>query len=310
MKIAAVLEGGMGDCLLSCRAVGQIREKNPQAHLALYFDVEGNETQLRTVSCIFPHLFDASKIIRNKKFKKCVIRSQFGLENLPSCVENIPDDIQKELKENYDKVYDLRIDSLEWAKEFFGSFFVWPRGFNFGEKENHICLNLYVSSKGHALEKWYVIKLIKLLRMVFPGTIYALCPKGEDEVYREVPIENFQIIVGELEKEIKLIATSKLLIAVDSGLKYVGYIYNIPTLCLSSHALGAGNVPVSHKIRWNIYEKATFPLHFDAIALAKVSEYLIKNPEFWIFAADLLGGNEDNRLVRRNIVRQENLCEI
>lgn len=286
MNISVRMEGGIGDCLLANRFVFAIKEKYPDSQITAYIDSEGQTFQKEALEVLYPSTYKELKIIPQKKYKELWITSQFGEEINKAVLENVPDDIRQEMESKYDKFYDLHIDSLKWAEYDFD----WLRYFYFFPKpdlvnkdpikENYIVLHLVSSgSLSDRLENWYIDTLINNLHKVLNLNykIFIISKNEIDFFYEKVKtLNNIEIFKGNLKDISNLISNAKLMIGVDSGFKYIGYSFGIPTLTLGKNCLAPFNVTPSHNIRWLPFPMTCFPLNYDVNIITNLSKKILE----------------------------------
>jgi ADP-heptose:LPS heptosyltransferase len=288
MNISVRLEGGAGDCLLGHRFSTAIREKYPDATITAYIDSEGKTFQKEIIQCLYPSFYKEIKIIQNKKYKEFWVDCQFGIDNYYGALENVPDEVSQEM-ESYDKFYDLHIDSLKWTEYDFD----WLRYFKFFPKpelksENsrgeYIVLHLVSStSVGHRLEDWYITKLISLISKDHKCVIIST--EDTNKFYDEVKNNsNVEIFNGNIKDVCSIISNSSMMIATDSGFRYIAYSYGIPTLTFSKHSNQAFSSIPSHQIRWLMFPETCFPLNWDASAITTITNNILKKDKGYILA--------------------------
>jgi ADP-heptose:LPS heptosyltransferase len=279
MNISVRLEGGAGDCLLGHRFSVAIREKYPEAEITAYIDSENKTFQKEVIECLYPSFYKEIKIIPNKKYKEFWVDCQFGVDNYYGALENVPDDIRLEM-ESYDKFYDLHIDSLKWTEYDFD----WLRYFKFfpkpelktaNERGSYIALHLVSSSSaGHRLDDWYITKLISLLAK--NNKCVIISTEDTNKFYEDVKnFENVEIFNGSIKDVCSIISNASMMIATDSGFRYIAYGYGIPALTFSKHSNYPFSSIPSHQIRWLIYPETCFPLNWDAESISKISNKIL-----------------------------------
>lgn len=267
MNISVRLEGGLGDCLLGHRFSVAIKEQYPHSHITAYIDSEGKTFQKETIEILYPSFYKDIKIIPNKKYKEFWINSQFGTENQIGFIENVPDDIYKEMAA-FDKFYDLHIDSLKWTKYDFD----WLRYFKFFPKpelskkqnnEDYAVLHLIsASSEAHRMENWYIVSLIKALSKTIK--CYIISTESTNHLYKELENENnIEIFNGSIRDVCEKISNSKIMLSTDSGFRYVAHAFNVPSLIFSQNSPQPFFAKPSHQIRWLMFPETCFPLHTD-----------------------------------------------
>ncbi len=304
LDIAIRIEGGMGDCLYGTRFVPAILEKYPNSRITAYLDTEGNNIQEDTLKLCYSYLYKEIITIPNKKYKELWIDSQFGPEEYKGGIENCPDEYIQKFK-NYDKFYNLHLDSLDWVDFDFD----WLRYFNFfptprlekryeGKEipDKFIALHLTSeSSTGHRLEKFYINYLVKELIKFAPVVIIST-PKT-NHFYSDISkLSEVKVINFPLWAVFDIIKRSSLLIATDSGMKPIAYGFNIPTLEFSAQCQSPHNVIPSHRIRWNIFPERVLPLNYDAKYVSNCAKRIYDDKSYSLlpFITDA-----DNQLIRR-----------
>lgn len=286
MNISVRLEGGAGDCLLGHRFSAAIKEKYPEAEITAYIDSEGKTFQKEVIECLYPSFYKEIKIIPNKKYKDFWVDCQFGTDNYYGALENVPDEIRKEI-ESYDKFYDLHIDSLKWTDYDFD----WLRYFKFFPKpefktenarDKYIVFHLVSStSAGHRLEDWYITKIISLLSK--DNKCVIISTPETNHFYDEVKnLPNVEIFNGSIKDVCGIISNASVMLATDSGFRYIAYGYGIPTLTFSKHSEQPFSSVPSHQIRWLMFSETCFPLNWDASAIATIINKILKEDRGYI----------------------------
>lgn len=302
MNISVRLEGGAGDCLLGHRFANAIREKYPTSEITAYIDSEGKTFQKEVIECLYPSFYKEIKIIPNKKYKEFWVDCQFGTDNYYGALENVPDHIRDEM-ESYDKFYDLHIDSLKWTEYDFD----WLRHFKFFPKpelksENsrgkYIVLHLVSStSVGHRLEDWYITKLISLISKNHKCVIIST--EDTNKFYNDVKdISNVEIFNGQIKDVCSIISNASMMIATDSGFRYIAYGYGIPTLTFSKHSRQPFSSIPSHQLRWLMFSETCFPLNWDANAIDTIVNNILTKDKGYILAPYL--NDFSNQAIKRN----------
>lgn len=308
MNISVRLEGGAGDCLLGHRFSNAILEKYPEAEITAYIDSEGKTFQKEVIECLYPSFYKDIKIIPNKKYKEFWVDCQFGTDNYYGALENVPDHIRDEM-ESYDKFYDLHIDSLKWT----GYDFDWLRHFKFFPKpelksENsrgeYIVFHLVSStSAGHRLEDWYITKLISLISKNYKCVIIST--EDTNKFFNDVKdIYNVEIFNGQIKDVCSIISNASMMIATDSGFRYIAYGYGIPTLTFSSHSRQPFSSIPSHQLRWLMFPETCFPLNWDANAIDAIVNNILTKDKGYILAPYLNDFN--NQAIKRNYTINKN----
>jgi len=300
MNISVRLEGGLGDCLLGNRFANAIKEKYPNSQITAYIDSEGKTFQKECLSILYPSFYKDIKIIQSKKHKEFWIDCQFGVDNYYGALENVPDDIREEMT-SYDKFYDLHIDSLKWIDYDFD----WLRYYKFFPKpelkvENKIgdyCVFHLVSSSssGHRLNEDYIYKLIESVSKV--SRIEIISTPDTNHFYNRAKLlPDVNIFNGSVKEACELISNAKLMVATDSGFRYIAYGYGIPTYTFSSQSPAAFWSIPSHQIRWLMFSETCFPLNHDINLVSTVIKNTLKNKGY-ILAPYLTDFN--NQAVKR-----------
>lgn len=250
-------------------------------------------------------MFQSIKVIPKKKYKEFWVDCQFGLDNFKGAWENIPDSIQTEIELNYDRCYDLHVDSLKWMQYDFD----WLRYFYFFPKpvvpkeavvpdlgEKYVVCSLVSESSGaHRMETWYIISLIK--RLASKIKVAVLSTLAVNDFYDGVRgYPNVEILNIDTKRVLKVISDASLMISTDTGLKYLAYGFGVPTLEFSAQSIGPHRMLQSHKIRWNIFEERVFPIHYDAGAVADAAFRILHDKGYALLPniTDI-----DSQLVRR-----------
>jgi len=282
MNIAVRLEGGLGDVLCANRFVFAIKEKYPEAQITAYIDSEGKTFQKEALNILYPSLYKEIKIIPNKKYKEFWVDCQFGTDNYYGALENVPDNIRNEMETQYDKFYDLHIDSLKWIDMDFD----WLRYYRFfpkpelnieNTKGEYIVFHLISStSVGHRLEDWYIERLIK--DTAEKHKVYIISTSDTNRFYDNIKdISNVELFNGSIKEVCELISNAKFMLSTDSGFRYIAYGYGIPTLTYSKQSTQAFSSIPSHQIRWLMYPETCFPLNYDCTKIVDIINKTIKN---------------------------------
>jgi ADP-heptose:LPS heptosyltransferase len=304
MNIAVRLEGGAGDCLLGNRFVAAIREKYPNAEITAWTDTEGKTFQKEILELGYKRFYKEIHVIQSKKEKEFWVLTQFGKDNYYGALENVPDDVLTEMQ-SYDKFYDLHIDSLKWTNYDFDwlRYFYWfprpetPIAEGLPElPERYIVTHLVSSSSvGHRLEPWYIERLITKLAAILPVVILST---PETNHFYDFAKGNPDVIIlnTEVKNLFKVIENAELMLATDSGLRYLAYGYSVPVLTFSAHSHTPHQTIPSHRIRWLMFPDQCFPLNFDSTHVIDCARRILIDKGYallpWI-------QDFDNQLVRR-----------
>jgi ADP-heptose:LPS heptosyltransferase len=289
MNISIRLEGGIGDHLLSNRFVHCIREKYPNANLNIFSDTEDNPKQIELLKALWPNLYKNSTVLKKRLDQNFKIQSIFGEETYPAHISNLPDDFEK-LTKTYDKFYDLHIDSLKWLKYDFD----WLRYYYFFPKpdtnftsqygEGYIMAHLYSRpSSPYNLEQWYSIALLSKLSQT--NKIVVITMEEHKNFYSEL-FNNNNITIdcsSNIIDIFKIASNCELFIGIDSGIRYIPYHFGKPVFVFSKYCQQYGHVAYSHLIRWLIFDKNVFPMHYSIDQVDRICNNVIKNKCFGLY---------------------------
>ena len=304
MKIAIRLEGGIGDHLLGNRFVRGILNEYPKARLDLFSETQGEIIQSSALTYLFNYYDNV--FLLNRENKDYMMKSQFGLENRPQSIQNTIKD-QYELMESYDRLYDLHIDALDWMSYDFD----WQRYFySFPPPTNKIpdgdhCgdyLVLQLASdnlaNGHRMSEEYLHAFISELAQDFKLFILST-PSTRSFIETVVNTgAGVNIFEGTLTEVISLVKDCSGIFGIDSGIKYLGYTFNKPTLCWARESPKPHVVTYAHQIRWLIFPLLFFPLEYNANYMKNCMNNLINTDNFFI--APQFGANDiNNTLLKR-----------
>lgn len=285
MNIAVRLEGGLGDHLLGNRFVAAIKESNPDSKITLYSDTEGNPNSSSLIMKLFPFFYEKCEVIPNRNSKEFAIETQFGKENYPAHIDNLPTEYLEKFKKA-DKFYDLHIDSLKWLKYDFD----WLRYYYFFSKPQiqinnknlfdgkYILCHLYSRPNSpYNLHKNYTIELIKKLSHI--TNVVIITQEEYKNFYQEVfGILNVLITTPNLEECFELASGCQAFIGIDSGIRYIPYHFSKPVFVFSKYCQEYGLVAPSHLVRWLIFQKNVFPVNFDLTNVIKIINNSLENP--------------------------------
>lgn len=283
-RINLRLEGGLGDHLLATRFVPAIREKYPEARIKAYCDTNGKTFQKEALQSAYGYLFDEIVVIPSKKFNEFWVDCQFGTDNFYGALENVPDDILKEMTEDCDKFYDLHIDGLKWMNYDFDAmryFYFFPRPKiapmqKFEKEYDYVVMHLHsATSKGHVLEQFYIDGLVKKVSE-FTNVILISTPDS-NHLFDHLKSEKVLVFNGTVDQVFSVIANAKAMISTDSGFRYIAYGCNVPVITFSANCLAPGQVPLSHQIRWLMFTNQILPLNYSFTFVAKVVKNILEN---------------------------------
>lgn len=309
MKIAVRLEGGIGDHLLGNRFVRGILNEYPKARLDLFSETQGQITQSSALTYLFNYYDNV--FLLNRENKDYIMKSQFGLENRPQSLQNTTQD-QYELMESYDRLYDLHIDALDWMAYDFDwqrYFYSFPPPTNKIPSSDHCgdYLVLQLASdnlaNGHRMSEEYLHAFISELAQDFQ--LFILSTPSTRSFIETVTHEGagVNIFEGTLREVMSLIKDCSGIFGIDSGIKYLGYTFNKPTLCWARESLKPHVVTYAHQIRWLIFPQLFFPLEYNINYMKDCMNNLINTNNFFI--APQLGANDiNNTLLKREYQSQ------
>lgn len=285
IRINVRLEGGLGDHLLATRFIPAIREKYPNAHIKAYCDTNGKTFQRDALQFAYGHLFNELIVIPSKKHKEFWVDCQFGTDNFYGALENVPDDIRKEMTEDCDKFYDLHIDGLKWMQYDFD----WLRYFYFFPRpvlkdlpdlgwpvEDYVVMHLHsATSKGHVLEQFYIDGLVKKVSE-FTKVVIISTPETNN-LFEHLKNDKVSVFNGPVDEVFAIISNAKVMVSTDSGFRYIAYGYSVPVITFSSNCHSPGQVPLSHQIRWLMFTNSLLPLNYNFNFVAKTVKNLVEN---------------------------------
>lgn len=308
MDINVRLEGGAGDCLLGHRFCCSIKDKYPNAQITAYIDSEGKQFQKNLLTILYPTFYKEIKVIPNKKFKKIVINSQFTEETYIGAIENVPDDIREEMETKCDKFYDLHIDSLKWVSYDFDwirylQYFPKPELPKLETNDKYVAFHLVSNTKNdHGLEKWYIATLVNHTSKYVKCKL--ICTADVRHFYSDLESNpNVEILDVGLQKACSIISAAKCMFSIDSGLKYIAYSYDVPTLCMSKQVSAPTAPFFTHQVRWMPYPQTCFPIQYDAVHLSQIIKRIYDNKGYIL---QPLMTDFDSQIIKRNYtVNQE-----
>ena len=303
------LEGGIGDHLLANRFIGAIKEKHPDAQLNFYSDTENNHKQINLLKYAWPSIYTNNncKVIESRKSKDFKIKSQFGEEVYNCHLNNLPEEYLRLFKDS-DYFYNLCIDNLEWLHYSFD----WKRYFYFFPRpeinsttspinDGYILTHLYPRpNSDHNVEQWYAIALIKKL-LESGKQIVSVCQEEHVGFYQEIvdlKHPNFTLTDCSLEEFFVLSEACSAFIGVDSGLRYFPLHYGKPTYVFSKYCKQPFQSWPSHVLRWLVFEKYVFPMHYDTNTVCNVLINSTSHPASSLFPN--LGDKIENSIIQRH----------
>ncbi len=304
MKISVRMEGGLGDHLLANRFIPPILDKYPNSKIHLFSDTNGNSLQSDTLLNLYD--FYDSRTLIYRKSENYEIYSQFGKENFAAHISNTSDE-DKALIYNCDKFFNLHIDWMEWLDYDID----WQRYFyHFPQPSLKInpILNikpyivLHIASdnlaNNHRMSKSYLNGLIDNIPSKFD--IFILSTKSTQDFINANFKESNRVkfFSKNINDVIRLVKGCAGMFAIDSGIKYFGYIFNKPTLTWAKESSKPHTCLPAFQMRWLTFPSLIFPLQFDAKYMCECMENLMDSNN--LFLAPHLNTKEiDRTLIRR-----------
>lgn len=306
MNISVRMEGGLGDHILSNRFIPAILDKHPGADIHLFSDTNGKTLQSDVLMSLYNHFKSRTLIYR--KSEKYKIKTQFGEENFPSHLNNIRNS-DRALMNDCDKFYNLHIDWMEWLDFDFD----WQRYFyHFPQphieihpiKFNKPHIVLHVASdnlaNNHRMKKGYLQKLLHDIPPAY-DVIVLSTPSTDKFVQSIFKDEKRAIIFNKsIQDVIRLVKGCSGLIAIDSGVKYFGYVFNKPTITWAKESNRAHSCLPAFQMRWLTFPSLIMPLEHDSEYIVNCILNLINSNN--LFLAPHLTMPEINKaLIRRKV---------
>ena len=304
MKISIRMEGGIGDHLCAIRFLPAIKELYPDCEFYGFSDTENNTAPKNIIQTFWPSLFKDIDVIPTKKDKPYIIYSQFGKENYISAFDNIPDIYKRLMLNDYNKFYDLHIDGLKWmtydfnwSKYFFN--FLYPE-IDLGpinKDKNRLVVSLYSDSNtSNLLDSQYVYNLLFQLSKKYKITVFAT---EKNKSFYSQCSQFADIVCDDIISVVRQIKNAGAFLCIDSGLKFLGYSVNTPTINFLSQIQSYGSLPIHQYIRWNPYAWSVIPLHYNIEHILPLVEQGI------MYNTNLIpcfpNVSTDNVLVKRNV---------
>jgi len=321
MNIAIYAEGGIGDCLLAHHKTWILKETlYPDAEFSIFLDTEGNKMQARVLKHLFPNFYKEVFTIPHKKYKKLIINSQFGEEEVKGFIENLPQEWRDKIQ-SYDKKYNFHIDSLEflkypelqWAK--YHRLLPYPE-LKLDPAENMIgdyfLSNLWsATGTEHRLEQFWsdrlILELDELAEKLNYRHLIISTPELNEKYAHLIPkLKKSMILNTELEDVCNLIGFSKGIIGIDSAWRLIGHMFNKPTVTISKNCRGVGGVPPSHYIRWLINPETTVQMEYPTGQVIKLFSKVTENQLYQFFPQLALTDSAENDiLIKRDYTVNE-----
>lgn len=300
MKIAIYAEGGIGDVLLAHQKAWILQQtKYPEAEFSIFLDTEGNEMQERVLKYLFPNFYKEVFTIPNKKYKKLIIDSQFGQEEVKGFIENLRtvwfDHIMA-----YDKRYNFHIDSLQWLVYDDLKWAKYSKTFPRPEIKDapanfigdYFLSNIWsATGTEHRMEQWYSDRLIldldKLAQKLNKRHLIISTPELSDKYNHLIPQLKMSMVINtEVEDVCNLIKGCKGFVGIDSAWRLISHMFDKPTVTLSKNCQGWGQVPISHRIRWLPFPEYTFQIHHPTKQIVDLLERMMYD-QLYQFAPEL-----------------------
>lgn len=314
MKINLYMDGGIGDHLLGHKFSVQIKEKYPNSLLHVFSDTQNNFAQKTTLNYLYPNFYESITVIADKKYKKCIIDSQFGTEEYRGGVQNLKESVLKEMTEDCDKLYSLHVDSLDfihhdynWSKDFDKI----PKPSNYYNRpeiymgkylisniisatgREHLCEQFWTDRLISEIDSYCLKNKLKHLIISTPETNHKY-----ENILKKCQVTSF--INAGVEEVCDFISGAAGLIGIDSCWRLISSSYDVPTITISKNCSQPGVCPISHQIRWLINPKTTFPIHWNTQDIIKLMDKMLENQLFSLFPSLAFAPNLDQILIRRN----------
>tara|TARA_B110000305_G_scaffold211789_1_gene246429 strand:+ start:9090 stop:10016 length:927 start_codon:yes stop_codon:yes gene_type:complete len=304
MRISVRMEGGLGDHLLANRFVPAILDKYENAEIHLFSDTGGKTLQSDTLLSLYD--FYKSRTLIERKSENYLIHSQFGEENFPAHINNIKDK-QKRLMLSFDHFFNFHIDWMEWTRydiHWQNYFFHFPKPkleFPATKKgKEYIVMHIASDNMGndHRMSREYLNSIILKIPSNYSVKVLST-PSTEKFVTQSINKKaKVEIVSLSLPDAISLVKHASGLIAIDSGIKYFGYTFNVPTVCWAKESSRANSCPLAFQVRWLTFSQTVFPLEHDPKNLVQTLLNLIESNNF-ILAPSLKSSELDRHLIRR-----------
>tara|TARA_R110000824_G_scaffold13284_2_gene57992 strand:- start:102 stop:1049 length:948 start_codon:yes stop_codon:yes gene_type:complete len=291
------IEGGLGDHFAANRFIPAIKEKNPGCTIDLFSDTEGKTQQSDILKRMWPSHFDKVHILEKKKYKNFKIKSSnFPEEDHKGNIKNVPDDQYEKMTNDYDKFYDLHIDSLEWLNhdyDWFKYFNIFPKPETSGRMaadtcyfpDDFILAHLYARDDADSnMESWYISKLLKNITQEFDVVI--LYDEKSEHQYKDLMNEGNERLHFMNESLVDIFDISSrcsAMFGIDSGIRYIPYHYGKPVFTFSKYCKQYGVVQYSYLIRWLFNDRYVFPLHYEVTSAGQILKNCLRNPAYRLY---------------------------
>lgn len=312
MNINIRMEGGLGDHLLANRFVPAILDKYPNASIKLFSDTEGGKKSLELILKLFSRFYKrGGEIIEQRKNKEYMVQTQFGVENLPSHINNQTDEILNKLFD-CDKFYDLHVDGLKWLEydfEWLRYYYSFPSPeikarLNIDTQEKYILVHLYSRPDSpYNLHPDYVKQMLFHLSKV-SKIIIIIEDKYKDYYSECLEYGNIALnTTNELEEIFILSKHCEAFLGIDSGIRYIPYHFGKPVFLYTSACDDQGNVKASHIIRWLLFRDNVLPMHFDIGTVCTLFTSILNNKAQILFPSIL--DNLNGSIVKRFYIDEQ-----
>ena len=306
MNISVRMEGGLGDHLLANRFVKAILDKHPGADINLFSDTGGKSLQSDVLLGLYKHY--ASRTLVYRKSENYKISSQFGEEKFPAHLNNIRNE-DRALMNNCDKFYNLHIDWMEWIDFDFD----WQRYFyHFPSpdikiepikyEKPHVVLHLASDNlaNSHRMSKKYLQKLVTDIPAAYK--IVVLSTPSTAGFINSIFSENRKVEIFDksIHDVIRLVKGCAGMLAIDSGIKYFGYIFNKPTITWAKESSRPHSCQPAFQMRWLTFPSLIMPLGHSSEYIVNCLLNLINSNNLFL-APHMSLAEIDSALIRRKI---------
>lgn len=274
-QIACIFWGGLGDNLSNNRWTLPIKEKYQDCEITAYCMKGAKEPHDYPSQCLRDLYGDFYKkiiYIPDTKYKKCLIQDNGGqIHNHPHCIENIPKELEKKLK-NYHKVYNFDSKDFLWNYENFD--FNWYAYFNFFPapktdktvelpEEDYVIFQLHSSSGNvHKISQEWAEELVaKTSEHVKCYVIDDGQDKSRyDWVYK---YEQIKILKSSIKELSSYVSKAKIFVGVDSGLKYLAFGHGVPCVLFYKLCETYGQPHPEAYYQWLPWPHYVYPLDIE-----------------------------------------------
>lgn len=288
-----------------------IRNKYPYADLHVFSDTENNFLQRDVLNYLYKDFYSSITVIPNKKYKKCIINSQFGEEEYLGNINNVPDNIKDRMVNDCDRFYSLHLDSLAFLDhdyDWVDCFYKFPKPeINPPNNIGNYLISHLISSTSleHRLNTdFYVTRLVKDIDKLckeFNWQHIIISQENFNKYYEEAlkTCTNSQILNTDIKGVCDKIVNAKLMISVDSGFRPVAYPL-MPVISFSKQCSAPNQMNLSHILRWNPI-KPYFPLNWNTGDIIKTARKLLENKIYYLFPELCLTNQElSSILIKRD----------